>query len=429
MEGKEGHHIRFITAYRPCQSGGASSVSQQHSRAMAVQHDFRNPRTAILEDLAKVIQEWKMVGDHVVLGMDTNEDVKKGEVNTIFTALGLREVILDLHKDLSPPATHNMNTQREVIDGYWATSGIQITRGGYLAFGEGCPSDHRALYFDATYSVAFGQRPTEMAAVQPKRLKAKDPRLTKKYVQQVNARMLEEGFKAQFDTFKLKATIDWNSTLEADYNKLQQENTAIRKSVESKLRKLFMGGVPWSVALQRFRDRIEIWSMLVRKKKQVRICVKRIRRFLKKFPGVEHAFTCFLDDAFVNRHQAYEEYRVARKSEAIKMLDSIALKKGTDSKQEASNLIRIERQRRQARNVKRMRGKMGNNRVTKLWYTDEDGSRIQCNTQSTMERACFAENEIRSRQTELTPPMSEPMVSELGFLGDTHPLCGGGSVV
>jgi hypothetical protein len=74
MEGKEGHHIRFITAYHPCQSGGASSVFQQHSapRAMAVQHDFRNPRTAILEDLAKVIQEWKMVGDHVVLGMDAN---------------------------------------------------------------------------------------------------------------------------------------------------------------------------------------------------------------------------------------------------------------------------------------------------------------------------------------------------------------------
>jgi hypothetical protein len=37
-----------------------------------------------------------------------------------------------------------------------------------------------------------------------------------------------------------------------------------------------------------------------------------------------------------------------------------------------------------------------------------------------MEQACFAENEIRFRQTEHTPPMSEPMISELGFLGDTE---------
>jgi hypothetical protein len=80
MEGKEGHHIRFVTAYCPCQSGGASSVFQQHARAMANQQDFCNPRTAILEDLAKAMQEWKEMGDHIILGMDANEEVRRGEV-------------------------------------------------------------------------------------------------------------------------------------------------------------------------------------------------------------------------------------------------------------------------------------------------------------------------------------------------------------
>lgn len=55
LTGKDGHHVLFVTAYRPCQSGGAGSTFQQHSRAMALQSDFRNPRTAILEDLVRSI--------------------------------------------------------------------------------------------------------------------------------------------------------------------------------------------------------------------------------------------------------------------------------------------------------------------------------------------------------------------------------------
>jgi hypothetical protein len=36
-----------------------------------------------------------------------------------------------------------------------------------------------------------------------------------------------------------------------------------------------------------------------------------------------------------------------------------------------------------------------------------------------MEKACFQENEMRFSQSELTPPMQEPMLSELGYLADT----------
>jgi antitoxin component of MazEF toxin-antitoxin module len=104
---------------------------------------------------------------------------------------------------------------------------------------------------------------------------------------------------------------------------------------------------------------------------------------------------------------AFLEYRSARKLDALKwretfqgtLAEAIALKKGTDVETEAKNLRRIELQRRQARNVKQMRGKMNNNRVNKLWYTEDDGTRVQCDTQTTMEHACFAENETHFSQT------------------------------
>jgi hypothetical protein len=167
MVGKEGHHdVRYVSAYRSCQSGGASTVFQQQARVMAKNQDYRIPRTAMLEDMVAAIQEWISLGNHIILGMDANEDVRRGEVYNMLEAVGLREAILDLHQELSSPATYNRNTQRKPIDGIWTTSGITISKGRYLGFGEGPPSDHRVLWWEATFSVALGQRPPDSNSTQ-----------------------------------------------------------------------------------------------------------------------------------------------------------------------------------------------------------------------------------------------------------------------
>jgi hypothetical protein len=353
--GKEGHHVRYVTAYRPCESGGAGSVFQQHVRALGKNDDFRNPRTAILEDLTTAIHEWKLEGDHVILGMDANEDVRGGEIDLFMQKTSMREVILELHSDSSPPATYNRNNLRQPIDGLWATPGITISRGGYLAFGDGCPSDHRGLWFDVEFSVAFGHSPPNLAPPQPKRLKAKDPRVVKKYLKAVKKLMTSSGFQSRYNAFKdtvPDATDNWNYRLEREYNFLQQENTRIRDVSEKKIRKLTMGGVPWSLEIQLLRDKIELWEMLVRKKQKVKISTKRIRRFLKKVP-VRHAFTSSLPEAIFQRDAAYLEYHTAKeKAPAMRvkfqesLATAIAVKKGTDAETESANLKRIECQRR-----------------------------------------------------------------------------------
>jgi hypothetical protein len=99
----------------------------------------------MLEDLTSAIAEWKVEGDHVILGMDANEDVCGGEADLFFKKVCMCEVILKLHSESSPPETYKQNNKRQPIDGLWATPGITISRGGYLAFGKGCPSDHRGL--------------------------------------------------------------------------------------------------------------------------------------------------------------------------------------------------------------------------------------------------------------------------------------------
>ena len=68
----------------------------------------------------------------------------------------MREAILSRHSTLSPPATCAKNECRQPIDAIFVTPGLQAYAAGYFPFGEGCPSDHRLLWLDLTFSDAFG---------------------------------------------------------------------------------------------------------------------------------------------------------------------------------------------------------------------------------------------------------------------------------
>jgi hypothetical protein len=73
----------------------------------------------------------------------------------------------------------------------------------------------------------------------------------------------------------------------------------------------------------------------------------------------------------------------------------------------------------QARNVKRMLRKLGNPSTTKLYFTC-DGVQTECMDKLSMEDACIAENTTRFSQAESTPPMTEALVTDVGYLADTE---------
>jgi hypothetical protein len=94
------------------------------------------------------------------------------------------------------------------------------------------------------------------------------------------------------------------------------------------------------------------------------------------------------------KRRTRQEHKNMLKNFQGTLAEAITLKKGTDVETEANDLCCVEQQRCQARNVKRMRRKMSNSQVTKLWHTEDNGSRCQCNAQALMESACFAENKV-----------------------------------
>jgi hypothetical protein len=101
--------------------------------------------------------------------------------------------------------------------------------------------------------------------------------MVKKYNLLVKKAMRDTGFRKKYDLHK--AQVDkgmWNDEMIEQYDELDQEDRLLLDKVELGIRKLNMGGVPWSPKLQPFRDTIELWKMILQKRKGLKISVKRI---------------------------------------------------------------------------------------------------------------------------------------------------------
>jgi hypothetical protein len=165
LKGKQGHHLRIVSAYRPVTGGsGPGTVHAQHERYLGLHDRDKEPRAAFYTDLMQEVATWKALGDHIIIGIDANEDVRLGDTAIAFREMNMQELILREHHDKSPPATCDKNKNREPIDGLFATLGIRIIAGGYSAYNSGCSSDHCYLWIDIPFQDAFGYKTPPMTS-------------------------------------------------------------------------------------------------------------------------------------------------------------------------------------------------------------------------------------------------------------------------
>ena len=166
-KGTGGTHLRVIGAYRPNPKGeGDQTVHAQHQRYLLRYADPRDPQVAFDQDLEKAIKTWSAAGNHLVVALDANDDLRNGPVKRLMARQGLREVLLSKHKTKSTVATFNRNTDHKPINDIFATRGIKVQAGGYYAFDEEVKSPHRALWVDIDFASAFGSKLTHSEKVE-----------------------------------------------------------------------------------------------------------------------------------------------------------------------------------------------------------------------------------------------------------------------
>ena len=182
LQGRHNQFVRVISAYRPCKNEGSQGTV--YSQQLSYWENKKNPECPLKlfdQQLEALIQSWLDLGDHVVLGIDANEDIRTGKVHEWTRNLGLRDAIRDLHREATPPETCNKNTNKVPIDGLFVSPALQPSAGRYSSYGKIAATDHRALWVDIPFTSILGFTPPNKPKPPRRRLKGKDPRSRNKY--------------------------------------------------------------------------------------------------------------------------------------------------------------------------------------------------------------------------------------------------------
>ena len=430
LQARENRWLRIIAAYRPVISTELGSTYVQHERYFRALENYTCPRKQFLIDLKVDLKVWLAAGDHIILGMDANEDVRSGAVHHMLSELGLRELILDLHEGHDPPETCYKNTQRVPIDGLFGTHGIQPTAGGYTRYDQFCVSDHRGLWIDVPYQSALGYNPPDLHKQEPKLFQSGKAEQRERYIKQVEKMFRIDKNRIPAAAAVLREMVAQQTNpvqIKGHHHRLLQSNNELRMQAARDLHTVYRGPIAWSPEWRHYKDMVELWTRALRRHTSKRGAVngKSLNTLMRK---------CGITDVFrLNQEQTEERLAVATelyeeicpKAEEFrkKHLESCAAKRAELNKSTEEAEIRKqmenEKQRKTAAQIRRLRpskkkGKKG--LATKLYRT-VDQEEVLEETKEGVEATCFEEAEARfSQATEISDFLQEPLLSQVGML-------------
>ena len=259
-----------ICAYRPCRPSNNSGINTafvQQQRAFDINNDNRNPRDAILEDLADFISTCYSNNDQIVLLMDCNEDVHSQTFQQWLNENRLTEIISHTHQGTIPPTYHRGSKQ---IDGIFTSHTLQPLRCGFLPFGE-LPSDHRTLWIDFSFDNFFGYKMPKLVVPRARRLKTDDPRVTKKWIDLYKNYIKDNDLHRRM--FKIESTmmLPLPTHLANEYDNILNQRKQGIEYADKRCRKLRMGYSPCSPTLTKAGVAIELWKAVITKKQHASI--------------------------------------------------------------------------------------------------------------------------------------------------------------
>jgi hypothetical protein len=170
-------------------------------------------------------------------------------------------------------------------------------------------------------------------------------------------------------------------------------------------------------------DTILLWQLVYKRRKGVHVGGKVIQRVAQKV-GIPGALASNLEEAAEALRQAHREYKtLKRNSPGIRKtwLENLAQALSEAGKgPQSSCLVALqhrERQRSEARQIRRIARASRGGGVTMVQSQATDGTWIEHSSPQGIEQACFAENAQRFRQANNTPFMVPPLSEDIGLYG------------
>jgi len=242
---------------------------------------------------------------------DMNGDIRKEEISSCITNLGLQESILVAHPTLLPPITFKRGKRegRSPIDGVWMSANLHASAVS-LCPASLSPGDHRATLVDIDLALLIGE--PRLSIVRPKArcLNTQLPQTKACYLSLLEDHFLSHRLLSQlFQLYKDAADPSFDHvSVSPRLEKLDQLRVERMHFVEKHCRKLYMGTLAYSPTLTLWFNHKILWSLVIKKLSGGHVTSRRIRRLAQRC-GIVQALSVSTEVALYNYKAAQKEYQ------------------------------------------------------------------------------------------------------------------------
>jgi len=221
-----------------------------------------------MEDLAAEIQEWIQEGDQVIVGGDRNEEIRGPAIKEFFASLGMHNLIFQNHDETDAPTTFFRNKNGKVLDGIWGTANISAIKCGYLELCD-FPGDHSAVWLDISHNCALGHNPPLPANLDANRLQLYQPPTVKKYLKTYKADVTKHALPAWQFSLEHSTSVGVALSLAQQTEAIEIDTLKTKAMLRAhrKCRKVYLGKVSFSEAIDVPKRLLIFWQTAVRRRK------------------------------------------------------------------------------------------------------------------------------------------------------------------
>ena len=272
FQGANDHKTRVISAYRPCRSDKCKmrTVYNQHRRYFRSIQRPGCPRRLFVQDLQEQLVTWRNAGERIILCIDGNEDVRNGALKDALSIpeLGMTELISGHHPDLPVTASFVSGERRGSvqIDGVWATPDLPPDRATWLAFHK-APGDHRYGVVDIKWDVILGEPRYKAVRPTARRLTGNHFTARKNYNKKLKRLFLQHKLLPKYHTI-YAASRECTEHTPAHQRILETTDKVKHElmiSSEKTCRKMAMGTVDFSPAVNKAKKIMALWQLVTAK--------------------------------------------------------------------------------------------------------------------------------------------------------------------
>ena len=422
-QGQNQQTLRVIQLYRPCKPNPNSSngVYQQHSRFFLLKNNPTCPRTQILLDLQAFISQCQMNHEQLIVMGDFNEDITHQSITSFFSDLGMHNILATLFTDQYPPPIHTHQRGTSIIDGIFASHGINATQGGFLEE-HIFDTDHKPVWADISMSSIFGTETPPLLPHNRRRLKNEDPRIVNKFNTTYHKLLERHHLPSAISQLTSSYTSSLNPVQQIEYERIDKLRVQCLLQAEKKCRKFKTGNIEFSPTIQHQRNLIRFWKLILKRQQGHRIDTKYLTRWERKL-HLQHTFSTPLSTIKSNIKEAYSKYQTLKKEHSTlrdEWIEQLAAAKAEAGNLNSVSVLHNLRQKEKMRRAHRqIRWCLHHDTLTAP-ITEvtaiSNNTTTRHTTKFTVEQAILKANNNKYRQTNDTPPMTT-LLPILGHFG------------